>query len=215
MNHLARGSKRRGKGAGRGRKANRDGCIVKAFNIVGPRPRPSLVSSLAQINVTMESTGTLFTTSTTVPVFSGSSFTVGSFDSSAEYLGLFDQYRIDRLELTITPMIASTAVFADIAYAIDYDDANTPTAFAAVAAKMKSYVGLGGVGVMLSFVPHVALGAYSGTFTGFSNEEAMWIDSGSPSVQHYALKTAAMPTPVAIPYIINLRALVSFRCPAI
>jgi len=61
----------------------------------------------------------------------------------------------------------------------------------------------------------MAVAAYSGAFTSYSNLVGGWIDSASPAVQHYGIKLA---TPIAtgsIAYTMTARAVVSFRSPGI
>jgi hypothetical protein len=158
-----------------------------------------------------------FTTSTTIPTFASFQFSVNSLSDNAEYLGLFDQYRIDQVEIYLEPTNAQgTTVFGDLVTAVDLDDASTPTSVIGLAGKQGSLCGLGASGRHHVWQPHIALAAYgSSVFASFSNVPATWIDSGSPAVQHYGFKVAADPTPAVVTYNIYTRALVSFRAPGI
>jgi len=62
----------------------------------------------------------------------------------------------------------------------------------------------------------MAVAAFSGAFTSYSNVPAGWIDSASPGVQHYGLKLYFESTPFGvISYEYSVRAKVSFRGPGI
>jgi hypothetical protein len=166
----------------------------------------------------MSSTPTVFlTTSTTIPTFASFAFQVNGLANSAEYLGLFDQYRIDWVEVWIEPDVAQgSTVFGPFATAVDLDDVNVPSTYVQVASKQGSLNGNGGSGRYHSFQPHMAVAVYSGTFTSFANSPPEWIDSGSPAVQHYGIKTAALATPSGtIAYLATVRARVSFRAPGV
>jgi len=156
------------------------------------------------------------TTSTLAATFAAKGFALSDFDQSSEYTGLFDQYRINRLEVWIIPVAAQgTTVFGGSFSAIDLDDASTPSATATVKAKQGSLLSSGGASHYHSWRPHVAIAAYSGAFTSFANMTESWIDSGSPGVQHYGLKFASDSTPVAYTFNLTYKAHVSFRAPGI
>jgi hypothetical protein len=149
-------------------------------------------------------------------VLSASSIAFNASPAYTEYTGLFDQYRIRLIEAWLEPIAAQgTTVFGPVASAIDLDDANSPGNLASVQAKQDSLTSYGGSSHYHRWVPHCALAAYSGVFTSFANVTAPWIDSASPAVQHFGLKYAALPTPAAVPYRLNVRMHLSFRAPGI
>lgn len=129
-------------------------------------------------------------------IFPSYNFALSYLTSYSEFTALFDQYRIERIETTFFPTVteigaASTWVNSYLLTAIDYDDANTyssvndalQVATASITPITKQ--------VTRTFVPRVALAAYSGTFTSYAQAPPMqWIDCASPGVQHYGLKTA-------------------------
>jgi hypothetical protein len=168
------------------------------------------------IQVCMTTEGTLFTTSSSVPTTYGLYTTIAGFAQSSEYLSLFDQYRIDLLEVWVRPTLSQgNSMFSDMASCIDLDDANTPISFAEVEAHQRSMVASGGAGRYHVWQPHVATAVYSGAFTSFSNEPAGWIDSASPNVQHYGVKFAIGTETVPQSYLYTVRGTVTFRAPGI
>jgi hypothetical protein len=199
----------------------RDGAILaKFFNAVAGRPYPSNGISLEQ-GIQAELVADLglaygLTTSTTVPVSAGFAVTISLFPGSARYLSLFDQYRIDQVEVWIQSTAAITTGFlGELASAVDLDDANPPATFSAAADKQGALVGSLLPGRYHCWKPHMALASYSGTFTSYSNITAGWIDAASPNVQHYGLKMVAGTTSVAVGVGIVVRVVASFRAPGI
>lgn len=193
--------------------------LAKFYNPVAGRPYPPITGLQDMITVQLTKfTSAYFTTSTTVNVYAGLAFTIAAFDSYAEYTGLFDQYRFDRIEIWLEPTNPAYAgvSYGELVTAVDLDDANTPTAIANVADRPGALNGQGSSGRYLSWRPHVALAAYSGAFTSYANSVRTWIDSGSTGVEHYGLKIASSPTGTAtVSYNLTVRATVSFRAPGI
>lgn len=187
------------------------------YNIVAGRPRRMLVSPMQTIQVCLnEIVGTFLTTSITVPTFNSAFFQLSAFSQATEYLSLFDQYRIDQIELYLEPRAAQgSTVFGELATCVDLDDASTPATVDSVAAHQGSLEGSGASGRYHKFVPHIAQAAYSGAFTSFANRGPTWIDSASSSVQHYGFKVGAGVFTAPVSYTLSVRALVSFRAPGI
>jgi hypothetical protein len=160
--------------------------------------------------------GVIFTTSTSVPAFGENQFTIAAADNYTEYLALFDQYRIDMIEVWIDPVAAQgSTVFSTVATCVDLDDANAPSSLAQVSCHQGSLVANGGVSRYHCWKPHAAIAAYSGTFTSFVNEPSPWCDSGSISIQHYGLKYAALPTPASVAYRGLFKLHCTFRAPGV
>jgi hypothetical protein len=204
----------------RGKKAPlaKDGVVyAKFYDELAGRPFPRAMSLEQSISCTLNyEGGGFFATSTSVPTFASQSFVLSSFGGYLSYVGLFDQYRFDQIEVWIEPECPmATTTFGLIATTVDLDDANTPSTFAAVADHPGSLIGLGGAGRYHKWKPHMAVAVYSGAFTSFANEVAGWIDSASPNVQHYGLKMAGVATAASIPYAITVRAVITFRSPGI
>lgn len=192
----------------------------KMFNPVAGRPISKISCGNAQVTVNMSyCTSAAITTSITVPVFAGFSFILTNFAKATPYTALFDQYRFDEIEVWFEPVISqssSIALVSNYATAIDLDDANTPSAFIDVADHQSAIISNGETGHYHRWQPHMAVAAYSGVFTSFSNEVAGWIDVASPSVQHYGIKYATnSATSIPIIYSITVKAKVSFRSPGL
>jgi hypothetical protein len=195
-----------------------DGKIIaKMFNPVAGRPYPAITNLEQKITVTLYLSVGGLATSTTVPVYGNNAFSLSQSPAAAAYTSLFDQYKIEQLEAWVEPLQDTTAVACTtFASCIDLDDANTPTSFGQVADHQGALVGTSITGRYHRWKPHVAIAAYSGAFTSFSNEPAPWIDVASPAVQHYGLKMASGgPDGVARAMTLTVRATISFRAPSI
>lgn len=214
--HELRAVASRNRGGQGGKRAKNGRIVAKFFNDVASRPYPRVGSLEQSIRVTFEFSALLFQTSTTIPVFSSSYYTLSNFPDYAKYTALFDQYRFDHIEVWLESRAAQGATAYDtVASCVDLDDANVPTSFEQVTAKQGSLMGTGGAGRYHAWQPHMAVALFSGAFTSYGNEAASWIDSASPNVQHYGLKSAASPTGIAIYYVQVVRATVTFRSPGI
>jgi hypothetical protein len=155
------------------------------------------------------------TSSTTIPVFFGKTFTIsGLLASFSSFASVFDQYRIREVECWIIPTMLSnpqTNGNIDLISAVDYDDANPPVTLGA----LYGYTNVIQTNILnghyWKFRPHIAVAVYSGTFTSFKNEEANWIDVASGSVQHYGIKGAMSPATQPVVVNLNIRIHVQFR----
>lgn len=206
-----------GKGKSRKSRPVKDGQVVaKFFNPVAGRPQPTLTSLEQGITVSLSLAVAGFATSVTVPTFSSWVFALSQCASVSQYTSLFDQYRFDQIEVWLEPLNDTTAsASAPFASAIDLDDANVPTAFNECADRQGALIGTSIAGRYHKWKPHMATAVYSGAFTSFANDVADWIDVASSGVQHYGLKAAAGIDGIARTMNITVRALVSFRGPAI
>jgi hypothetical protein len=141
----------------------------------------------------------LFTTSTTVPTYSGTVFALSALSNASAYTAVFDQYMIEEIEMWIfTGADGVDAITSSIGIwnsAVDYDDGNTPTTIQQVSDKQTNVASSIQAGHYHKWRPQFALGAYSGTFASFGAGRG-WIDCASPSVQHYGLKTSCAATPI-------------------
>jgi hypothetical protein len=122
-------------------------------------------------------------------------------------LSLYDQYRIDRIEVTICPQLitnvtkgtlgADMMVLPLFVTAVDLDDSTTPATLAAVLSNPTAQIhGVFNHNVVRSFVPNIAMSAYQGAFTGYAAEEPQWLDTATPDIQHYGLKYSVEAAPV-------------------
>lgn len=184
----------------------------------GPRPTQGPQGLGQQIQVQMfYDGGTKFTTGAALPTFFADSFNISLF-SSAGYLGLFDQYRCDLIEVWYTPYkISDSTAFSTFSTAVDLDDATVPSTQNEVIHKAGAVTTDSGMGHYHAFVPGIANALYGGAFTQFGNKKSseQWIDSGSPGVTMYGLKGYADFTPTGIAYHVVIRGTYSFRAPAV
>jgi hypothetical protein len=125
-------------------------------------------------------------------VSNGYNFTLTQAGTGSAF---FDLYKIEAIRFSIMPQntginLASPSVVAltDVYCVIDYDD-STALSSVAAAQTFATCVKLSpGQSCSRLFAPHIAVAAYNGAFSGFLNEGPRWIDSASPSVQHYGVK---------------------------
>jgi len=123
-------------------------------------------------------------------------FKLSDLNQYTTFQGLFDQYRIDEVQMVIRPVgqaqyvvgIASEKV--PLLYTvIDYDDNTAPSGTSQLKEYSNCSVSLYET-VCIRFRPHAALATYSGAFTSFANIASPWLDIAYPSVQHYGVKMA-------------------------
>jgi hypothetical protein len=212
------GSKRNGKSRTKLAPLAREGQdISKFYNAVAGRPYPKFAKLEQSIRVVDTFTvSSFFTTSTATNAYAAVAFTLSSFSMNSSYVALFDQYRIEQLEVWLEPFAAQgSTAFAELITAVDLDDANVP-ANLSLGDKQGALVGYGAAGRYHRWRPHVAVAEYSGTFTSYGNVPATWIDSASTTVQHYGFKIAAFPTPLqTVTYGLTVRAVIGFRSPGL
>lgn len=143
----------------------------------------------------------LTSTSTTVPTQTALYFNAAAVGSSADLSGAFDQYRIVLAEVWIIPSISENTGLTNpgqYVTAVDLDDASNPTSVLTLSSYADAQVSSTLAAHYHRFVPHLAVAAYTGTFSGFANEAEVWIDAANLNVQHYGLKFAASTTPIGI-----------------
>jgi hypothetical protein len=122
-------------------------------------------------------------------------FTLSDVDNAVSFTGLFDQYRIECVCFKLLPMqnaigltTNSTTTCVTPAVVIDYDD-NTAITTTAGARSFESCILVPpGESCTRTFRPRMAVAAYTGSFSGYANMDAQWIDAGSPTVAHYGVK---------------------------
>ncbi len=182
-----------------GTRADGKGTIAKLFNATG-MPQPMKVkpnTGVFRFTHVSEALGAL-ATSTTVPVAYSLYFALSQFSDVSTLTAIFDQYKIEMVEVWFMPrnsiVSGNTANTGVMHTVVDYDDANALGSVAAAATYANVQVGTGVQSHYRKFRPHVAVAAYSGTFTSFSNQDSQWIDAASPGVQHYGFKAISTVT---------------------
>lgn len=159
---------------------------------------------------------TLFVTNAITPAFSSYNFQLTNVPGSSEFIGLFDQYRIDRVEVWIYPAASVANTINNLtssrwASVIDYDDNTNLTAVSQATEYQTCIMTNLSNGHYRSFVPHAATALYSGVFTSFGNVASPWIDVASATVQHYGIKFAADASLTALDFVGQVRYHLTFR----
>ena len=158
---------------------------------------------------------TSFTSSGAVPTFGAVNFTISQITDVSSFTALFDQYRIDLIEVLMEPQVTEvTTAAADVGEyisVVDIDDSNVPTSYGDLCSYSTAQQSRGSMSHYHRFVPGVAVAVYSGAFTSFASTTSMWLDCGSPTIQHYGIKLGALTAPVTQSYFMNVRLHVSWR----
>jgi len=143
-------------------------------------------------------------------------YSLGNLDQASSLAAVFDQYRITKIEIMFMPRVSAvaastslnTGVFSTV---VDYDDASALTTLAQAQDYANVISSPGSVGHYRVFEPHVAVAAYSGSFSSYANETSPWIDCASTSVQHYGVKTAWSQTDAVYTYDVYAHLWLEFR----
>jgi len=144
------------------------------------------------------------TSSNVAATFTANSFTLSSLDQVSSIINMFDEYKMAHIRVTLIPRIevvdgttTNAGLFTSV---IDLDDAAALTTVGAALDFQNALTSRGSETHVRTFIPHVATAAYTGTFTGFENTVAPWIDTASSTVQHYGMKSAWTQTSAAFTY---------------
>jgi hypothetical protein len=142
--------------------------------------------------------GVVLTSDAALQKFFSKSFTSADILQFSSFAAVFDQYKIEAVEVWLTPYGPALATVYNtnghIASVVDYDDANNPTSIANMQEITNCVTDRFNVGHYKKFRPHMALAAYGGAFTQFVNKPAQWIDCASTAAQHFGLKVGIEPT---------------------
>jgi len=109
---------------------------------------------------------------------------------------VFDQYRIDQIDLDIRPMTEASLPGSAPGYsvgwvAVDYDDNATPGTVSSVANYSNVSILSPGRGLKLSFRPKVDVGVYnSGAAGAGAIVGGLWMDMAYPAIQYHGVKVA-------------------------
>lgn len=135
------------------------------------------------------------------PINYAMSWTLNSLPNYTEFTNLFDQYRINYIEVKFiydhnVGEVASSAGIAananmglpNVYLARDYDDASALGGIDEYLQYEGCIVRRLGDIFSIRIYPHIASAAYSGTFTSYKNDTRAWIDVNSTGVAHYGLK---------------------------
>jgi len=149
----------------------------------------------------------LVTTSTSTPITMNITFTAAALDQATQFGNLFDQYRINKLEVWISPKYSASGGNTTSAYlsVIDFDDSTALSSFNAGLDYQNCVTSTITQSQYRCFTPHIAVAGYTGSFGGFTNMTAPWIDWSSTGVVHYGLKcifnqTSSTGVPIDVTY---------------
>jgi len=202
---------------GRRTKGKKRSELSKACGNEGNFPWLRLPNSRSvEINTveTLASTAIL-TSSLTVPTFNGISFTIASVNDFTSFSNVFDQYRINLIEVLIEPVVSETTTLAqdvgEFISVVDVDDANVPTSYADLCSYTQAVQSRGTQSHYHRWKPTVAVAVYSGAFTSFAATTSMWLDCGSPNIQHYGLKIGSQAVNATQNYFVNVKLHCSWR----
>lgn len=130
----------------------------------------------------------------TSPVFFTQYYQLSFVDQYAQFAALFDQYMIEKVEVTFYPMfranpLATSSMLIPLIYVVcDFDDAAAPTTIQQMGDYQNCVVRSDESSFMITLTPHVALAAYNGSFTGYANQARQWLDCSSNNIPHYGIK---------------------------
>jgi hypothetical protein len=170
--------------------------------------------SKPDVRVSGYQTLSAITSSTSVNVQTPFVVALSSFSDNSDLASVYDQYMIQEVEFTFFPVVnvtspgASNGLFTTV---VDYDDAANPAGAGQYLTYENAVTTRGTAIHKRTFVPRVAIGAYTGSaFSGFSNQK-VWIDSASTGVLHYGLKTLWTPTSSGTTMDLHVRAKIAWR----
>jgi len=133
-------------------------------------------------------------------VFRANPFRLVDLDQATDLVQVFDQYRIDEIEVTFRPNytanplgVAATTLVPLLYTVVDYDDAVTPATIPELRARSNCTESMYET-VIRRFVPHVADATWAGT-SGYEqgNSSRKWIDCAAEEVEHYGIKYGCSP----------------------
>jgi hypothetical protein len=139
-------------------------------------------------------------------------------DNLSAFTALFDQYRIDMIEVFLKPgssqiiEVTSASPAPQLFTVLDFDDGNflaSKNAAAGYSTCIESEVN---DAQRRCFKPRIAYAAYgSSAFTSYANQQAGWIDCASTQVAHYGVKTIVPQSTLLSTWNLTARAHISFR----
>jgi len=155
-----------------------------------------------------------YVTSTSAESDFGINFTLASLPGSSGLVAVFDQYRIDLVQLLLIPRYdfsTTTSTNSGLLYsAIDYDS----TAAATVSA-LQQYanvqISTGLDSRRATFKPAANINVQAGTGTGQTPMTSPWIDSANATVQHRGFLFSVTQTDAVYTYDAPCKLRISFR----
>lgn len=192
-------SKRSRKGKG-GRRLRNDTYSCEWSMLSDPFPFQDMKHPDNQVHRIVRSVdlGLITATNVAASVFASLNFTLSQIDDVASLKGVWDQYRIDLIEVwlfVVSSGSTSSALPCTPWYTVvDYDDSTALTTVGQALDYENCQMSILSAGQYRRFKPHMAVAAYQGAFTGYTNLAGQWIDAAYDTVQHYGVKIAAEAT---------------------
>jgi len=189
-------------------------CVLERnplnFNPIGVHKVHHFTRRTSLINSYTTTSGS-FTTSADIATFAQNdavtpsealvalAFRLDDLPDYTEFTNLFDQYALIGVQVNITPrkINASVSTASNIGpnmlyVAYDASDITLPASLAVLreyqTVKEFSDTTMTNRKWVKSCSPRIAVAAYAGAFSGYSAPPMTWIDTQSPTVQHYGLK---------------------------
>lgn len=166
-----------------------------------PNPAQEIIPAASLLNNTVyrfvqTSSNSILQQTATAPFLFAFNFQLAFIDQSSTYTALFDQYKIEHVELTFSPMFranslsnVTTAAIVPLIYvALDYDDGSTPSSLTTLREYQNLVVRSDEKSFSVTLNPHIAMSAYNGAFAGYANVVAPWLDCSTTNIQHYGVK---------------------------
>lgn len=157
--------------------------------------------------------GNILTSSNGGEVDGVQAFTLAQIQGISSWLAVFDQYKIEEIEVWFTPSSSSNVNVDNfrLLTVVDYDDVSTINVNALLQYSNVTDTGRT-EGVYRRFRPHVATQiATTGTTTLSKNELSGWIDSAQPAALHYGTKFALTATSTTVVLAVRVRFHIMFR----
>jgi len=192
--------------------------VTKVWNIAS-QPYPASINAMNGDNVVHNvrqwaDLGPFITSSAGGEVDGSQSFQVSLIPGITSWLAVFDQYRIERIEVWATLQCSSGQSIIDgfrWGTVVDYDDSNNVTF-----SGMQQYSNMTDSGrneaVYRNFKPHqtMVVAAVGGQVSS-GNIPAGWIDSARTDVNHYGIKYALQATSTTVVLSQRVRFHLQFR----
>jgi hypothetical protein len=203
--------RRSGKSSGTRRDIVRIWNTVYEHNPMGPNST-KFDNQVYRVYQTAE-LGNLTTSSAGAEVDGAQAFQLSQIQGYTSYTAAFDQYRIDQIEVQMTLSSSTSTIVDNFRWlsVTDYDDISTVSfngllQYANVTDCNRNEA------VLRVFQPHIAVSTNSGG-SGIlgKNEPSSWLDSASPSVNHFGVKWALSATSTTVILSMRVRFLLSFR----
>jgi len=163
--------------------------------------------------------GTQISSSAGGEVIYTQSFKLSDLPGSGSLVAVFDQYKIDAIEVWLIPNTNTTGNSAGfdgftVSSVIDYDDDSTSGVTSATLQQYQNCVMTSRFeGVYRKWRPHAqsSLLNNSNALVGSGNVTSPWIDCAQPSIKHYGIKLVFNATATTSILSVRARYSVSFR----